>query len=123
MQFRLRQFSWAGALVLAMSGVLAGSLSAAAGSPVATVAPPEATAGPARANSAPIYESLVEARGGREPSDPGPLPIDDIRRILNEESKKPLFDGTVLGWRLAPDKILEEEGLSRNLSRECTPEL
>jgi hypothetical protein len=123
MQFRLRQLSWAGALVVALSGVLAGSQSAAAGSPVATGTPPEATAGSPEANSDPIYESLIEARGDREPSHPGPLSIDDIRRILNDESKKALFDGTVAGWRLAPDQILDEEGLSRNLSRDCSPEL
>ncbi len=115
MLFRLRQMSWTGALVLAMSAVLAGSLSATAGSPVATAAPP--------ADDRPIYQALVEARGGREPARPGPMAIDEIRRILTEESEKPLFDGVLQGWRLAPDNILEEEGLGRNLSLDCEPEL
>jgi hypothetical protein len=120
MHVRLRQFRWARSLALAMSAVLAASLSAAAGSPVETAGLPAATAGPP---GAPIYESLVKARGGREPAHPGPMSIDDIRRILTEESEKPLFDGVVQGWRLAPDDVLEQEGLGRNLSRECEPEL
>lgn len=124
MQFRVKQASWAGSLVVAMAAILSTSLAAAAGSPVATAQPAataeaEATTAPAREVGGPIYQSLVDARGGREPAHPGPMPIDEIRRILTEESKKPLFDGVALGWRLAPGDVLRGEGLGRKLSRDC----
>jgi hypothetical protein len=108
MQFRGRRLGWAGSAVLAMAAVLTASLSAAADSP----------------RPGPIYKSLVGAREGLEPANPAPIPIDDIRRILEEESAKATFDGVVQGWRLAPDNILEAEGrLDRNLSRKCEPRM
>lgn len=123
MRFRIRQASVMGALALAMAAAVAGSLSVAAGSPTSSGSP-AATEQPPEQGLGPIYERLVEARGGVEPANPGPLPIDDIRRILSEESAKTLFDGVVQGWRLAPDDILEAEGMfGRNLSRECEPQL
>lgn len=117
MRHQGRRVSLGGSLVLGMSAVLAGSLAAAAGSPTASMAPLAAAEDSALV--VPVYRSLVEARGGQEPANPGPLSIDDIRRILTDESKKPAFDGVVQGWRLAPDDILESEGLGRNVARDC----
>lgn len=120
---RIRQLSLTGSLAVAIAAVLVGSLSAAAGSP-ASSGSPAATEQPPEQGLGPIYQTLVEARGGVEPAIPGPLSIDDIRRILTAESEKDLFDGVVQGWRLAPDDILEAEGLlGRHLSRDCKPQM
>lgn len=119
MPFGSRRINWAASLVLATIAVLPASLSAAAGSPAALPRTNAPTEGAPAEEGGPIYEKLVEARGGQKPSHPGPIGIDDIRRILTEEGKKPLFDGVALGWRLAPSDVLQEEGISRKLSKPC----
>jgi hypothetical protein len=49
---------------------------------------------------------------------------EEIKRILNEDAAEPRYDGTVHGWRVAPDSVLEAEGLGgRDLSRSCEPTL
>jgi hypothetical protein len=52
-----------------------------------------------------------------------PRSIKEIERIYNEAAAKPRFDGTILGWRIAPASVLRAEGIADlNLSRTCAAE-
>lgn len=57
-----------------------------------------------------------------EPQKPaaGPSPSAEPTRhpnidLMEADSRKPRFDGTIYGWRVAPTSVLEREGLRRDL--------
>jgi hypothetical protein len=41
----------------------------------------------------------------------GPLTLEEIKGLYSAQAKKPLFDGSVMGWRIAPYPVLLGEGL------------
>lgn len=107
MSSRWTQASRAAALIAALCAAVAAS--------VTTVG----QSAPAQGDTA---EAVAPPRGSAQPQERAPLPIADIRQILDEDAAKDRFDGAIHGWRLAPDSVLEAEGLSaRTLSRSCEP--
>lgn len=50
--------------------------------------------------------------GTRRTNSPSPAPTDGSSEY---------FDGTIQGWRIAADEVLEREGLDRNLNVDCEP--
>jgi len=48
------------------------------------------------------------------------MSAEEIRRILDDAAREERFDGTVIGWRIAPDSVLDALGIrDRNLDRPC----
>jgi hypothetical protein len=48
--------------------------------------------------------------------------VSRAQALLQVQASKPRFDGSLLGWRIAPFKVLQGAGLSgRGLSRSCPP--
>lgn len=103
---RLARILWVAGAVLAAASVVSVTVMANSGSPGGG------------SDTQQIKES--QPRGSAQPRVRAPLSGDEITRLLTENAEKPRFDGTVHGWRLAPDRTLEAEGLvERGLSRDC----
>jgi hypothetical protein len=103
---------WGGLLSFLAAGVLLGSMifaGAQARSPLSAGAT-NATEPPAATEALP------------PPGEVQALPLASTRERLHElidnAANQPRFDGTLLGWRVAPNEVLEKAGL-RNWSLDC----
>lgn len=67
----------------------------------------------------PVSRTVGRALG---PVTRAPKTPEEIVRIIDEDLGKPRFDGSVLGWRLAPTDVLAREGRGgAHLTRDCEP--
>jgi hypothetical protein len=70
----------------------------------------------------PSIEAGFHERTGGQPRDHAPKSAEEIRRIVDRAASEERFDGTVVGWRIAPNDVLDALGIrDRNLQRSCDP--